>query len=495
MARHVHITQGACGNGVTITTRFPEPGRRTVYLLGAGFSRALSSKMPVTDELGAEVLALLGDALGSNVVPEFQADGLTFETWLSWLAERQPYEDEAEFLADQSLFTRVQVKIAELLTRAQESAVVNLPSWLDELVDLAHHEACAVITLNYDTLLESAVNGRGYRDARSGEVLEDHDVVVGFPNGRGIGHIGLAGFSNYKTMRVHKLHGSVDWFAVPGDRSGATLERIPRRSGSDADEYRATVGGRSAFIVPPTATKGSYFDNPKTRFIWQEARRHLQQADRIVLIGYSLPITDAAIASLLSRGLSGGQARIVVVNPHPDGVVRRLENLGVSVDRIEAIDGHDCVQRFVRAEVEAAGGRLLAELRARLDQDAAAPVAVGWPRQMSSIRQVVRTDRDTRTLRAPAFGHFGNIARPGTELSEGSSALTTLTLGDVVGRDDDASLLQVTDGERTWALTGYVEGPEVRSGRAGPMGASTPAGDGAKEWIVLRPVGRERQDD
>jgi hypothetical protein len=60
-----------------------------VLLLGAGFSRAASSHMPLTDELGDAVVRAL-DLAEDARTPERFTSG-SFETWLSHLADEQPF--------------------------------------------------------------------------------------------------------------------------------------------------------------------------------------------------------------------------------------------------------------------------------------------------------------------------------------------------------------------------------------------------------------------
>lgn len=43
--------------------------QQTTYILGAGFSKAISTQMPITDELGADCVARDPDVLGKAVGP------------------------------------------------------------------------------------------------------------------------------------------------------------------------------------------------------------------------------------------------------------------------------------------------------------------------------------------------------------------------------------------------------------------------------------------
>ncbi len=55
------------------------------------------------------------------------------------------------------------------------------------------------------------------------------------------------------------------------------------------------------FIVPPILTKTDLNEQPILQLIWTRAYELLQQADQVIFIGYSLPVTDIAAAQLFSE--------------------------------------------------------------------------------------------------------------------------------------------------------------------------------------------------
>ncbi|WP_295851397.1 hypothetical protein [uncultured Microbacterium sp.] len=441
---------------------------RTAYVLGAGFSRAASREMPVTDELGRRA----AKRLELDGLPNFHPEGITFESWLTWLAERQPFLTEAEHLQDRARFAQLSEAIAEVVRESQEAADSSgFPRWLGEFVDLLHWGESSVITLNYDTIIEATVDKSPRFDGD--EAIRAADVVTGFPNGRGVMFGSGPYFQDRGTFTLHKLHGSVDWFGVPGDRTGATLERITKVERRGPRAHLATIGGREVFIVPPTSTKGTYFDNPKTRFTWQQARDGLREAERVVLMGYSLPLTDTALARLLVTTLFERTQEIVVVNPDADGVASRLSALGVEPVRIQRYDGFNCVADFVDSEVSSSARQLVTHLVEVAATTPSSPVAIGWDYNgWGAIADgELVAGRVLRLTLDRVDQPLGTILRPGT-VSDDPHARRTRTVGELLALGTPASIVAVIDG-REWRV----------------CARAIPDSSEESDWVLLRPTG------
>src|SRR5436305_1640114 len=109
----------------------PEAPAPEVLVLGAGFSRALSDAMPLTDSLGD--LATASDGLAGDVRLRGHtsfANG-NFETWLSRLAEDQPDLLPEENYENRAMFHRLSRAIHNVLSARQEAVLGEAqPSWL-----------------------------------------------------------------------------------------------------------------------------------------------------------------------------------------------------------------------------------------------------------------------------------------------------------------------------------------------------------------------------
>jgi hypothetical protein len=355
-----------------------------VIILGAGFSKAINEIMPTADELGERATA------GAEIQEAPQFVNGRFETWLSRLSESQPDLTAAQNAANAAKFARLVEAIHGVMTDAQDQ-VTELPDWLARLITTLHYWKSTVVSFNYDTLVERAVESLnlwdfGHGGPSSFETVSNTFKLETRPNRRGL--IGWHNLLNdvpalpppgrsqewlAPSFQLLKLHGSLNWYWVPGDNSGATLNSWHLLR-NDPEERRRYLPGREPFIVPPAATKSPYFNNPIMREIWRTAGRALKAAEQIHFVGYSLPATDLLSSSMIADGLSGRSPAIWVVNRAPAEPQRRLatvtsasptvtRSVAQGADGVVADTSRRVVEQFVDA-VSSAGRP--------------AAIAVGW---------------------------------------------------------------------------------------------------------------------
>ncbi len=355
-----------------------------VVVLGAGFSKAILDVMPTADELGQ----LATEAAGIVDAPKF-ADG-RFEVWLSRLAELQPDLSAAQNSENNAKFTRLIESLYEVMIGAQEQ-VQEIPDWAARLMTVLHYGKSVVITFNYDTLVERIIESIPLWDfsVGGGSVSAYQGVTprIGLSRDRegNIGWLNLIGDvpalpapkrSQERlapSFRLLKLHGSLNWFWVPGDASGATLNSW-NLFDYEEDERDRYLPGREPFIVPPAATKSTYFNNPIMRQVWSEAGKALSRADRLHFVGYSIPTTDLLSSSMIADSLAGRIPSVSLVNKAYGGPRDRLKKI-VEAD----IDVIPSVRKWADGLVADASSRtvrLLAEEDSREASDVLA--CVGW---------------------------------------------------------------------------------------------------------------------
>jgi hypothetical protein len=258
-----------------------------VYLLGSGFSRAISKHMPIMDELSAAVQ----DDLNYKKVSPIPAQGTplarNFEQWLSYLVEEPPWLSEGQKGRNRGAFSDVAESLHRMLSVFQMHAVLQPPpDWLLQLVKYWQETKTAVITFNYDLLVEmawlAAYEDRGWLDLYTVPVAPI-----------GIRTSAILGADHAPAgLRLLKLHGSLNWrYSGPSSPPGDTIYDIGfGRWGvdgvssvySDIDKLSAD---KVSMIIPPAAVKGPYYVNHLIRAMWRQAAQALREADELVIRG------------------------------------------------------------------------------------------------------------------------------------------------------------------------------------------------------------------
>lgn len=275
------------------------------------------------------------------------------------------------------LALRVVDLISEVLSRRQLDALQEAPGWFWQFLSVLHVTRARVLTLNYDNLIECGVHSIGFQSpeqigASSPQICED-DILGGLPacapfpgvteqcittttyNGE---RISVSPRRN-STFRLYKLHGSLSWYWLPSAPESQTIRRwrLPGVFGQPwdpDDELRhERLPGHELFIVPPATLKSERLGEPAVQEIWSQAAAALSRADRLVLIGYSLPVADHSMIGMLSDGIGGRQVKVEIVNPRPVEVRDRLIRLGIASQSISITGGRQCVANWTASQVRA----------------------------------------------------------------------------------------------------------------------------------------------
>jgi hypothetical protein len=396
-----------------------DPGH--VVVLGAGFSYAVSDAMPLANKLGDLAYGRL-----ASVEPQAAvrfSELYSFEARMSLLAEDRPYLSEVENRQNEAEFAKLLQALVITLDEAQAQALSqSAPRWFIELLTVLHYRQSTVITLNYDSLIDAGVashgldpNGAGLQSkspysplaqvwaevppmaaAPQTPTVTPTDLVSGRP--RDLPSVPWPQAAGAVTLRLLKLHGSLDWWWVPRDQSGATLVRRDTGSRFGApqsltDEERSVqLPGLERFIVPPLATKSAYYHTPLTRQLWQDAFTALRAAKRISLVGYSLPVTDVVMSGMLEEAIRGRPVTVEIVNPYPESIMARMEALGgpeQPTGWLSAVEGETCVQDFASSLRDEASATVAGDIGA-LDfmEGRDSPAWVAWS---SASRRIVET--------------------------------------------------------------------------------------------------------
>lgn len=267
---------------------------RDVFILGAGFSKAISGQMPLLRELSTAVASRV---IQPNVVATTSYLMDDIELAMTFLAQPQPWMSEAQQLRNRAAFLELTEAIAtEINERSAGVRSLPIPDWLLRFVHWLHFRKAIVITLNYDTLLEDATTR-----IPGGDCYPKHLVPFRFAADES----SMAGGDVCAdSLQLLKLHGSVNWRYSGRTAYAGELIQWSGVSGW-TDQALSTVRKEKIadtvpLIVPPTADKTGYFLHHSIQYLWKRARQALTSARRVFCIGYSLPATDLTIRFLFS---------------------------------------------------------------------------------------------------------------------------------------------------------------------------------------------------
>lgn len=288
-----------------------------VFILGAGFSRAIGPKMPLMRDLAEQVFRRVHLPIAKAFLSAFGSD---IEIAMTYLAQEHPWLPEAENLRNRATFLDLAFAVRDVLSDAmQETVRERCPSWLIDLINYWTKNHCHVLTLNYDTLVESAARTCTSIYA-AGLWPSMYYPFPMQPADEGRNLFSFEVWEKNPAFTLYKLHGSINWLysgspLVPGqtiyhsgldDLWGGTMQPMPPPRMRHSDKV--------PLIVPPVADKASYFQHPQLRGMWSDAAMALRQASRIFFLGYSMPKTDRTIQFFLWRNQPERPCKLFLVD-------------------------------------------------------------------------------------------------------------------------------------------------------------------------------------
>lgn len=183
-----------------------------------------------------------------------------------------------------------------------------------------------VISLNYDIIIDNTMV------AHSGS-LPDYGCDITTESYLSQRHRGS----------LLKIHGSLNWSYCPGcnrldlgvAESGKTYKMLEHLYRVNPLEERYSCHGFpcpqcSTFVEPVliTPTQRKDYRNPHVATVWALAEQALRSAERVIIIGYSLPDDDLDVIYLLKRGLgqlaNRAPEKITVVERASDEALRAI---------------------------------------------------------------------------------------------------------------------------------------------------------------------------
>lgn len=151
-----------------------------VFILGAGFSKSISERMPVLGELRN-----CFEDINTDYLPAKIRDLTDFEQLLTYLSSPAAFVSPADAKRGEATFFEVAEAIGTSIDEREASALhehsSGPPKWLTSLVSAWRSTGAAVLTFNYDTLIELVLSDAGDQCANP----RDYYPLPPKPSGRG----------------------------------------------------------------------------------------------------------------------------------------------------------------------------------------------------------------------------------------------------------------------------------------------------------------------
>lgn len=307
--------------------------------------------MPLLADLSVDVNSALSSK-GIGIGADLEALG-DVERWLSLLADPAPWLSPSQQMRNSVMFAEVSQAIYEVVTARQiRASVESPPAWLYPLVRYWHRVQPTVITFNYDCLVELA-----YLDITHPFGVMWPSDLYNIPITPAV--LRVAGVARQKmgSFSLLKLHGSLSWWY-----SGLEAEQFDTiywmgwsgRFGQGIRPLWSEFGGgglvadKFPMLVPPAATKAPFYRNHLLAAQWVLAAEALRQADELVLMGYSAPVTDLTVTSLIATQFNGDA--IVPVNLSKSALdsSQKLGNRSRPPTVIDTFIGADAIDKWTK---------------------------------------------------------------------------------------------------------------------------------------------------
>jgi hypothetical protein len=322
--------------------------RDTVYVVGAGFSKGLG--YPLTNDLLTDVWNRLPNGSKDQLAKIIEFHHPAFKP-----ARRETFPDIEKLLTEMAVnlelfdssrpaegrFTKAQLRESrQILLSTIEKWFHEIykdaigTGWLSEVVTRMQHEKAAIVSFNWDLVLDHLLFG--------GELNSE---TYGLTKEFGKGSVLL------------KPHGSLNWY------EGQQLEPVTEAKKTEIfhskdpskcvhaflrpRNVKSKSGRRyTPLIVPPTYFKD--FTPSIFKRLWQNCTDALSTPKRVIFLGYSLPASDLHAHFIFRCGFHNqmhgrikdadtrhdptGAAEVIIVNPEKAAAKRIADVVGPRIN-------------------------------------------------------------------------------------------------------------------------------------------------------------------
>lgn len=237
-------------------------------------------------------------------------------------------------------YSKIQQTFRRVLGYLLEASTEGQSCMYHEVLVSALRPGDAILSFNYDTLIDAALRNRGGNRWRAA-------------NGYGVSvTAGSASWDSKKLrgkqaadpIKLLKLHGSLNWKLAP---DGASIELTT-----------APYDPKKFLVIPPAWNK-PITTHPVFSKVWKAARAALRDASILMVIGYSVPPTDMLSQALLRVEATGPSRRlrhVVLANPTPVARGNMVRLLGGAISKHTRVIWFDTFMDLCEVFVPETGG-------------------------------------------------------------------------------------------------------------------------------------------
>ena len=304
-----------------------------VFILGSGFSRAISgNNIPTLNGLTKGLEDMIKDNAEkpfSNLILEWieKIGHDNFEDLLTFLYQDFPWKTSQESHLQYSLYEYLSKLIAKYIEncQAKASTIKNkkaiekihpdediplefLDPNLKKFICRLHSKKANLITFNYDAIFEDisriVIDKYFLFDSEKNKYEKriscDHFYLMALMRLHKIQITHHDLFREFiPTFTLSKLHGSINWYHYTKDENQIFLE-----SGYFKGVQKVSKEALVPVIIPPVYDKSGFLNIAPIRGIWVRAREFINKANRLFIIGYSLPESDLTVRLMLKNSIN-----------------------------------------------------------------------------------------------------------------------------------------------------------------------------------------------
>ncbi|MBU3182038.1 SIR2 family protein [Clostridium psychrophilum] len=254
---------------------------KKVIVLGAGFSKALCSSMPVIKELfeNTEENSMLNSFV--KRAKEKLNDYFDVENCVSYILSREIFFTDKEDIEFYTLRKEILKHIYNEMKSCEPDA--DKLDTMGKFLCYCDEENILLVTFNYDLFIEKIckrINGCGNFAVKYGIKLNQDPYQEGTKiDGGDLGD---------KNIELLKLHGSFNWFSM-SKSDNADIDDI---ISVEQDGINEIFIDDVPFYVPMSNTKYKYFAGNFYKLLWKKMKYYLDNAEVVDFIGYGFPKTD-----------------------------------------------------------------------------------------------------------------------------------------------------------------------------------------------------------